>query len=120
MVCARRQLGLVGAVIKRLRLLAGVGGDLVDIHPGPGRPEDRLGHEGGEQSAALGDRLDRVLEGHQLVRTLERVAEWQGPVPPATPDPLAARPPPLAPGVPPPSVLVPPLRCPPPPARLIP
>src|SRR5207244_105784 len=70
-----RQLVLVGAVVERVAVLAGFGQDLVRMHPRPCRAEDRFGHEGGQQSAALGNRLDRVLEGDQLVRALHGVAE---------------------------------------------
>src|SRR5260370_1111326 len=73
---ARRR-GVGGGVGDGVGALGGGGGAGVRMLPGPRRAEDRLGHEGGQQPAALGNRLDRVLEGDQLVRALERVAEGQ-------------------------------------------
>src|SRR2546423_3232695 len=72
-----RQVILVRSVIKGVGVLAQVGEDLMGMHPGAGGTEDRLGHEGGEQSPTLRHRLDSMLERDELVRALQRVVEGE-------------------------------------------
>src|SRR2546426_1386154 len=77
MLSDRRQLVLVGPVVECVAVLAGLGQDLVRMHSRPCHAEDRLGHERGQQSAALGDRFDRMFERDQLVGALQRITEGQ-------------------------------------------
>src|SRR5260370_3530570 len=62
-------------MVERVRILARVGERLVGMLPGAGRAEYRFGYEGGQQASALRHRLDRVLEGHEMVGAFHGVAE---------------------------------------------
>src|SRR5260370_23498792 len=62
-------------MVERVRILARVGERLVGMLPGAGRAEYRFGYEGGQQTSTLRHRLDRVLEGHEMVGAFHGVAE---------------------------------------------
>ena len=73
----RRELVLVGAIVKRIGFLTEVGKGLVGMHPGAGRAEDWLGHEGRQQASSLRHGLDRVLQGDEMVGASQRIAEGE-------------------------------------------
>ena len=50
---------------------------LVAVHAGAVDAEDRLGHEGGDQTMLGRDRLDGVLESQHIIRGLERIRKTE-------------------------------------------